>query len=270
MDLQNTILIFTDGACSGNPGPGGFGAIIAYPHGHIQELGGGDSSTTNNRMEMTAVIRALESLASTPQNLTPKNSTSRNLSPRNSTPEKLWVMTDSTYVIRGITQWIWAWKKRSWKTAGGTPVINKDLWERLHHAVDTRQKIHFFMEWKYVRGHIGVPGNERCDEIAVEFTKKKKPQLYSGPLLHYPFAIHDLPEDMSLPPMKSSSPKSATHSYLSYVNGKLQRHKTWKECEAVVKGRPGAKFKKSASAQNEREIVQGWGLSPNSLDKLIP
>ena len=244
-NLDVTILIFTDGACSGNPGPGGFGSIIVYPDGQIQELGGGRSSTTNNRMEMMAAIRALESIAAT--------------------PGEVWIMTDSTYVIRGITQWIWGWKKRGWKTIEDQTVTNKDLWQELDRVVTLRKKISD-IQWKYIRGHTGIPGNERCDEIAVEFTKRRKPHLYSGSLLQYPVAIHDLPDDMSLPPMRPRTKKEMAHSYLSYVNGKLQRHSTWKECEAVVKGRPGAKFKKSTSAKNEREIIENWGLNPNSLN----
>lgn len=242
--LDTTILIFTDGASSGNPGPGGFGAVIAYPEGQIQELGEGRRSTTNNRMEMMAAIRALESVGAT--------------------PGEVWVMTDSTYLIRGITQWIWAWKKRGWKTAEGQPVINKDLWQELDQVVATRGRMST-IQWKYVRGHSDIPGNERCDEIATDFAKGRKPYLYSGSLLNYQVAIHDLPDDMSLPPMKPRKEKKAAHSYLSYVSGKLQRHHTWRECEAVVKGRPGAKFKKSTSAQNEREIIESWGLNPDSL-----
>ena len=245
MNLETTIFIFTDGACSGNPGPGGFGSIIAYPNGQIQELGERRNSTTNNRMEIMAVIRALENIGNT--------------------PGEVWVITDSTYVIRGITQWIWSWKKRSWQTVEGNTVTNKDLWQKLDQIVTLRKKISP-IKWKYVRGHQGIPGNERCDKIAVEFTKKRNPHLYSGSLLRYHVAIHDLPDDMSLPPMKSRTEKKVAHSYLSYVNGKLQRHNTWKKCEAVVKGRSGAKFKKSTSVENEQEIVKSWGLNPNLLD----
>ncbi|MCJ8275308.1 MAG: ribonuclease HI [Bdellovibrionales bacterium] len=247
MDDQFTdkILIFTDGACSGNPGPGGFGVVIVYPEGEIEEMGGSDPETTNNRMEMLATILALKKVADR--------------------EEDVWVLTDSTYVIRGITQWIWGWKKKGWKTASGNEVTNIDLWKSLDQVVAGRKQ-KSKLDWKYLRGHSGTPGNERCDEIAVAFSKKKFIELYKGSLIEYPIAIHDLPEDLSLPPMKSSSgKKAAAHSYLSYVNGQLQRHQTWKECEAVVKGRPGAKFKKSTSAANEQEIVKGWGLDPKKL-----
>jgi len=126
-------------------------------------------------------------------------------------------------------------------------------------------KIH----WKYVRGHSGTPGNERCDAIAVGFTQKKWVDLYDGPLLQYDHAIHDLPSDMSLPPMRSPKEKKVAHSYLSYVNGELKRHSTWKQCEAVVKGRAGAKFKKSSSAANEKEIAQSWGVGSSQFSKFF-
>lgn len=248
INLESTILIFTDGACSGNPGPGGFGSIIIYPNGTVQELGQKQASTTNNRMEMTAVIRALESIGA-------------------STGE-VWVMTDSTYIIYGITKLIWSWKRKNWKTSQGDPVKNKDLWQELDRVVSQREKINT-IQWNYVRGHSNIPGNHRCDEIAVAFSKNKPPRLYSGSLLNYPVAVHDLPEDMSPPPMKPrTTVKKKVHSYLSYVNGTLQRHQTWKECEANVKGRSKAKFKKSTSHENEREIVKIWGLNPEILDSL--
>ena len=247
-EFTDKILIFTDGACSGNPGPGGYGVIIAYPEGEIEELGAGESETTNNRMEMKAVVRALSRIGDR--------------------PEDVWVLTDSVYVIRGITQWIWGWKRRGWKTAEGKDVVNRDIWLQLDREVAARNKI-AAIDWKFVRGHSDIPGNERCDEIAVAFSKKQWIDLYKGPLLQYPVPFHDLPEDMSLPELKPrNEKKKAAYSYLSYVNGQLRRHSTWAECEAAVKGRSGAKFKKSTSADNEREIVAAWGLSPEALKKI--
>ncbi len=235
----NSILIFTDGACSGNPGAGGWGAIVVTPDGHVKELGGADPETTNNRMEMMATIRALASIRD--QDL------------------KVQFYTDSTYVIRGITQWIWGWKKNNWKNAEGNEVSNKDLWEKLHTLVldrGTKGKI----EWLYSRGHVGIPGNERCDEIAVAFSKSKWIDLYEGDLLKYPVAIFDLPEDTSLPEMKPKKEKKKAHSYLSYLNGDVYRHSTWAECERRVKGQSGAKFKKAMSASDEKQILTDWGL----------
>ncbi|MBC87609.1 MAG: ribonuclease HI [Bdellovibrionaceae bacterium] len=240
-------LIFTDGACSGNPGPGGYGTVIVDPSGHVKELGGKRSNTTNNQMELQAVIEGLKEIQGTPGDL--------------------WILTDSTYVIHGITKWIWGWKRKGWTTADGKPVNNQPEWKELDRLVANRKGLGA-LDWKYVRGHSGTPGNERCDGIAVDFTKGKWVDLYDGPLLNYGYAIHDLPEDMSVPEMKSrNEKKKSAYSYLSYAGGELKRHKTWKECEAQVKGRSGAKFKKATSATDEKSIVESWGLSPEKLEK---
>lgn len=131
--------IFTDGACSGNPGPGGWGAILRS--GDVErELFGGEAGTTNNRMELTAVIRALEALKR---------------------PVAARVHTDSQYVQKGISEWIHGWKRRGWKTSGNQPVKNEDLWRELDRLASLHK-----IEWVWVRGHVGHPENERCDELA--------------------------------------------------------------------------------------------------------
>jgi ribonuclease HI len=135
----DTIYIYSDGACKGNPGAGGWGALLVTD-GHRKEICGGEANTTNNRMEMTAVIRALESLK------------------RPSTVE---VHTDSQYVQKGISEWMAGWKRRNWRTADGKPVKNQDLWLQL----DALSQLHR-IEWKWVRGHNGHPENERADALA--------------------------------------------------------------------------------------------------------
>ncbi len=234
-------MIFADGACSGNPGPGGFGTVVVTPDGNVQELGGHFDPTTNNKMELMGTIAGLEAVKTV--------------------PGLVWMFTDSTYVIRGITQWIFAWRQRGWKTAEGTDVTNKDLWERLFFAVMGRKTLGK-IEWKYVRGHTGVPGNERVDVIAVAFSKKQNARLYKGPLREYGVAIMDVPEDGGLPEMKPKPEKKAgAYSYLSLVDGAVKRHKTWAECELRVKGRSGARFKKALSADDEAKILSSWGVS---------
>ncbi len=131
--------IFTDGACSGNPGPGGWGALLRY-NGVEKELSGGESPTTNNRMEMMAAIAALESLKR---------------------PVQARLHTDSTYLKDGITKWIHDWKRRNWRTADKTPVKNVDLWQRLEAALERHD-----VQWIWVRGHAGHPENERADALA--------------------------------------------------------------------------------------------------------
>lgn len=135
------IEIYTDGACRGNPGPGGWAALLQNGE-HEKELSGAETLTTNNRMELTAVIRALESLKK---------------------PVAARLYTDSQYVRRGITEWLTAWKARGWRTADRKPVKNQDLWEQLE-AVSAGHRI----EWHWVPGHAGVPGNERVDRLANE------------------------------------------------------------------------------------------------------
>jgi len=239
-ELQS-ILIFTDGACTGNPGPGGWAAILASPTGQVQEIGGGEPETTNNRMELSATIQALKMV-------------------RSEIPILLY--TDSTYVIRGITQWIWGWRSRGWKNAEGQEISNRDLWEKLSREVQ-RLKTNG-IEWRYVRGHTGVPGNERCDEIAVGFAKGKWVDLFKGSLLKYSVALHDLPESHELPPMRQKEAKAPAYSYLSYYGGKVVRHSTWAECERRVKGQSQAKFKKAKSQADEADILRSWGLNPES------
>ena len=133
------IVIYTDGACSGNPGPGGWGAVLMAGK-HRKELFGGEAETTNNRMEMMAVIRAAESIK--------KGS-------------DIEIYTDSKYVMQGMTQWLEGWKQRGWKTASKQPVKNVDLWQRLELALERHQ-----VGWHWVKGHSGVPENERADELA--------------------------------------------------------------------------------------------------------
>ncbi len=244
MSNLNKILVFTDGACSGNPGKGGYGTVIVYPEGRVKELGGKRESTTNNRMEMMAVIKGLEESMHSKADVL--------------------VLTDSTYVIQGMTQWIHGWKKKNWKNSKNEEVANKELWMELDRAVTKRQSISK-LSWGYVRGHQGTPGNERCDEIGVAFSKGKYVELFDGKLLDYEIAIHDFPEDLSLPSKKDKSSSLSdsrkgkkAYSYLSLVNGKLHIDKTWPECEARVKGRSGVKFKKSLSKEDEEKIIFEW------------
>lgn len=141
MNDLSTVEIFTDGACKGNPGPGGWGAVIRFG-AHEKELAGGESNTTNNRMELMAAIEALNALTR---------------------PCHVVLTTDSNYVKDGITKWIFGWQKNGWRTADRKPVKNADLWQALLDAV-RRHKV----EWRWVKGHAGHPDNERADRLASE------------------------------------------------------------------------------------------------------
>jgi ribonuclease HI len=146
--------IFTDGACSGNPGPGGWGAILVFK-GRERELMGGEPATTNNRMELMAAIQALEALKR---------------------PVRARLYTDSSYLKDGITRWIHNWKAKGWKTADKKPVKNVELWRRLEAAIE-RHKI----EWHWVRGHAGHDGNERADALARQGMAPYLPRKAQGP-----------------------------------------------------------------------------------------
>ncbi len=138
---MSVVEIYTDGACRGNPGPGGWAALLSFGE-REKELAGAEAHTTNNRMELTAVIRALEALKR---------------------PVEACVFTDSEYVRRGITEWVSSWKARGWKTADRKPVKNQDLWEVLDRLAAGHK-----IEWRWVKGHSGIPGNERVDRLANE------------------------------------------------------------------------------------------------------
>jgi len=240
---MDRIVVFTDGAAKGNPGPGGWGAVIATPAGRVIELGGGSRHTTNNQMELTAVIEALAHLGAT--------------------AGRVGIHTDSVYVIRGITEWIHGWRRRGWKTAEGQPVLNRALWERLADLAAARGRDG--VEWHYVRGHAAIPGNQRADEIAVGFASREPVGLYDGPLISYPVAVHDVPDDTGLPARARTggkpTAKPAPYSYLSLVNGLPMRHATWAECERRVKGVSGARFKKAMSRAEEVAILAAWGFA---------
>lgn len=146
-ELKN-VEIFTDGSCSGNPGPGGWGAILRY-RGVEKELSGGEAETTNNRMELTAVIRSLEALKE---------------------PCCVKVTTDSKYVCESVEKgWVYSWKRNGWKKSDKKPALNVDLWEQLLILIDKHE-----VKFNWVKGHAGHPENERCDELAVMQTEKHK------------------------------------------------------------------------------------------------
>lgn len=251
--MKKEIIIFTDGASKGNPGPGGYGAIIIFPEGKVVELGGGEKKTTNNRMELTGAIKALEEIRQR----------------GTLTDERVTVYTDSKYLIGGMTGWIYGWQKNNWQKkkvlADGrieeSAVLNQDLWKKLmelislNHQNDRPRKI----KWNYVGGHVGVAGNERCDEIASAIAKGEKLDLYKGPLSKYQVEIMDLEHSEEKKATKYNNTKA--YSYLSLVNGALNIDKTWAECEKRVKGVKNVKYQKAVSLEQEKEIIKSWGLN---------
>lgn len=225
------VTIFTDGAAKGNPGPGGYGAVLHFGK-IVLEIGEGKEVTTNNEMELKAVVEALKHV---PADVT-----------------EVAIYTDSKYVVEGATGWVFGWMNNGWKTKAGGDVLHKALWEEL---VVLLKKI--TVEWNKVPGHVGLIGNERADTIASDLGEKKKVDLFSGPRSEYSLEIENVEYDKEKAAERSEARKRQSmkaYSYVSMVDGDIQTHQTWAECEARVKGKK-AKFKKAVSEEEEKEII---------------
>ncbi len=228
---MHAITIYCDGSSIGNPGPGGWGAVVADGT-RVKEIGGHDPHTTNNRMELTA---AIESISLT------------------KTRAKITIHTDSRYVINGITKWVYGWAKNGWQTKEKKDVLNKELWQELVRVGKKHD-----LEWKHVRGHEGVALNERADMIANGYARKEKVELFHGPLSAYTKFLDGMPKARVVSKSKSKSKKTGpAYSYVSVLDGKVVIHKTWAECEKRVKGKK-ARFKKVFSATEEVLLKKSW------------
>lgn len=222
----------TDGACLGNPGPGGWGVRILYPDGQVREFGGATPATTNNRMELQAAIEALKCLQPCAQAK---------------------VRTDSRYVIEGLTKWITRWQQRGWMTTSQTPVKNRELWMLLQGLNHTG------IHWQHVRGHSGDPGNERVDDIARAFAQGLVPDLFCG--------AAGSPAD----PVAASSTKRSTLStrqtpfdkarYISLVRGRIALDDDWHSCAQRVRGVSGARYKKVRTAEELAAFCAQYGVA---------
>ncbi len=267
------IIIYTDGSSRGNPGPGGWGAIVAWGNDKskvksmpsyevlrgqkhaqlrsftglkVRELGGGDKHTTNNKMELMAAIKALTFVKDLGDAFTVD------------------VRADSMYVINGITKWVFGWQKNGWKNSKKEEVVNRDLWEALALIVSDLQMSGCKIMWSYAQAHVGIPGNERADEIATMCADGEKVKLYDGVRDAYEIDLvsNEPTGDVkikTISPEAKARQKIKAYSYLSLVKGKLYKDATWTECEKRVKGVSGVKFKKSISAADEGVIIKAWG-----------
>ncbi len=210
---MNTVDIITDGACSGNPGRGGWAAII-IDGAHHTEYSGSDPHTTNNRMELQAAITGLQQAP---------------------TQRQLRVITDSQYLINGITKWVKGWQKNGWKTRENQPVENRALWELLIAVNGTH------VVWQHVKGHAGDPLNERANTLA---------QIQAGSGSGTPLATPKLTPHTPSP--------TGFPCYLSLIGSTLQRHDTWESCQRTIHGVSGAKFKKLANQQQYDTQLKSW------------
>ncbi len=233
---MENILIYTDGSSRGNPGPGGWGAIVASPK-LVVELGGFEPHTTNNRMELCAVHRALETALA-------------------SSEDSIIVRTDSAYVLNGATKWGKGWKRRGWKTMENKDVLNRDVWEPF--LVLTEQYTRRIV-WEKVGGHVSIPGNERADEIATSCALKEPIELYNGSRESYPVnlemvAFNEIEKQKRTDTRTRA--KTKAYSYISLVGSEIKIHKTWEECRQRVEGKKNAKYRKSISEQDEATVLQ--------------
>ncbi len=229
-------IIFSDGASRGNPGKGGYGAIVYTENGNerkVFELGGREENTTNNRMEMKAALEALSYLE------------------EKKFDAHVLVCTDSSYLANGASKWLPGWSRSGWRTKEGGEVLNKDLWKAIY-AILPKMTV----SWKILPGHSGIEGNERCDEIATTFADGKKADLYYGDAAFYKVSL-TVPDTFA---KKTEEKKGSgkAYSYVSLVGGEIKVHKTWKECEDRVKGKSGVRFKKALSADQEEEIKRDF------------
>jgi ribonuclease HI len=224
--MNNETIVFTDGSSRGNPGPGGWGAVIKEGS-KIIELGGREDNTTNNKMELTAIIEALKKIT---------------------LDERIIIHTDSTYAVKGIREWIHGWEKNNWITSTKQPVLNVDLWKELKKQTDGRS-----IFWKIIPGHSGIPANERCDVIATLFADNSPTPLFSGELKDYSVTL-EVPDVL---PKKKPTNKGTPYAYVSMVDNKIETHKTWKECETRVKGTKSL-YKKVFSEKEMLELKDKW------------
>jgi len=252
---KNEIIIYTDGSSLGNPGPAGWGAVVLYPDGKVIELGGRETESTNNRMEMKGAIEAL-----------------KEISKKKPVAKRILVHTDSSYLLNGITMWVYGWQKNNWMTKTKEPVLNKDLWEELF-KLEFSLKMKYEIEWVKVSGHSGVYLNERCDAIATSFSANNTTILFRGNLKDYeklfgeitPTVLRKTKDTSPLlkgrkEGVKKNTKGKTAYSYVSIVDDKLHADKTWAECEKRVKGKSGAKYKKVFSKEEEQDLVAEWTL----------
>ena len=225
-------LVFTDGASRGNPGPSGWGAVVAT-ESRVVELGGGKSKGTNNEAEVAAIVAAVSWLHNQAADIAGVE-----------------IHSDSTYAISGASQWIHGWKRREWKTKQGEEISNKALWQ---HWLTVSQKVTFDISFKKVKGHASVPGNERADGIATAFADGSEPELFDGDRSDYDVSLDPTPQYLENSPL-----------YFSNIDGEVMSHESWPDCQARVSGE-SAQYKKVRTVAERDELLADWGVDPSEV-----
>lgn len=223
------LTIYTDGSARGNPGRAGWGVVIVDTENkYVIEMGGASPHATNNQMEITGALKALEHVSNN----------------KKYTGQKIAIYTDSSYVIRGMKQWVHTWQKNGWRTSQKKDVENVRLWQDLIKAAASKD-----VEWLYVPGHSGVPLNERTDVIATKFADGVQENLFLGNLDQYSY---DVSVSKIVKRVTSKQKTSKTGYYVVVHGGEVSRYETWGECERAVKGVKAVRFKKVADTDAEK------------------
>lgn len=225
-------LVFTDGASRGNPGPSGWGAVIALDD-LVHEIGEGIAEGTNNEAELQAVVSALSWLD------------------KQKEVERVEIYSDSTYVISGATSWIYGWRKRGWETKTGDPIKNKQLWQQFDQL---RANVSFEIFFHKVKGHASIPANERADDIATTFADADTPDLYHGDRESYSVSLDPEPAYLDQSPL-----------YFSLVDGVARKHTSWEDCQNRVSGE-SAKYKKVRTVAERDELLAEWGIDIENVE----
>ncbi len=236
--MKNTVIVYTDGASRGNPGPGGWAAIIISDKQAV-ELAGKKDPATNNQMELEAVIQGLTYIE------------------KNFGSVSVELHADSRYVLNGIESWVDGWVRNGWVTMAKKPVENKAQWMKL---MKNRDYFGRSLVLNKVDGHSGHTYNDRCDELAVAAALGKKPHLFKGTKKDYESQLSMTPPKSPIKKSSGSTNKGIAYAYVSLVGGKVYVDKTWPACEKRVKGVKGAKYKKVFSKAEETELVQDYTL----------
>ena len=238
--MKKELRIYTDGASRGNPGPGGWGAILMTEK-EVMEISGHKKPATNNQMELEAVVQALTKAT------------------KKFKGYSVLLHADSAYVLNGIRSWLDGWVRNKWVTlTTKKPVENKLQWQKLLKLRDTLGKeLHLIK----VAGHSGHDFNDRCDEIAVAAALGKNPFLFNGTYTGYIGYLAETPPKSSVKKSSSKNKGKEAYSYVSLVNGKVYTDKTWTACEKRVKGVKGAKYKKVFSKAEEVALIQDYTIS---------
>lgn len=236
-EISKKALVYTDGSSSGNPGPGGWGSVIELEEGRILEFGGYEEHTTNNRMELRAVLETLKFFSKKEEKI-----------------DEMVISTDSTYVLAGATGWVYGWAKNGWKTRDGEDVLNQDLWQELMGLTLKLSSQNVKISYDKVKGHSGDLLNERANEIAQTYSKGTPPILFRGQRDQFEEIFSYL---KNLPTSKQKNNGKA-YSYVAKVDGEIKTFSEWNDCKEFVEGKKGALYKKVFSAEEEKELISLW------------